>query len=188
MMFAPWRVGDMSNGRIDIPPWTLPRPTRILSDTHLPQAKRISSFRTISTLTSQRHSTKPLLPLRRADWLSSGNTPKHGSSLVIDGNICSHTRGQGRLIEPGRSSQKYSSDWCCAAVRSSAVVGGQRLDAHAALSCQQSAKSSSGGLARSASPRHRLRRPGSVLEDRLKCADPSYPPGRFEPPLHQSRR
>jgi hypothetical protein len=34
---------------------------------------------------------------------------------------------------------------------------------------------SSGGLARSASPRHRLRRPGSVLADRLNCEDPSHP-------------
>jgi hypothetical protein len=47
-------------------------------------------------------------------------------------------------------------------------------------------KVSSGGLARSASPRHRLRRPGSVLADRLNCEDPSHPPGWFEPPLHQS--
>ena len=94
MMFARWRVGDASNIRIDTPPWTLPRLTRIFSTRIIRRRKRSSSFRTISTLTSLRHSTKPLLPLRRAGWLSSsGTTPR--STLLAGGSTATLARARG---------------------------------------------------------------------------------------------
>ena len=85
----------------------------------------------------------------RFDW---HYTLTHGSSLAIDGNICSQPRGS-EAPDRTRAPEPYNL-----------------------------------AATRSAQTRHRLRKPGSVLEDRPKSADPSYPFGRLQSPLYQTPR
>jgi hypothetical protein len=74
-----------------------------LSDTHLPQAKKIILFQeNLNT-----HKPASLYKASPAAWarrLVEFDTPKHGSSLVIDGNTCSRTRvgapDRTRALEP----------------------------------------------------------------------------------------
>jgi hypothetical protein len=71
MMFAPlegWRHVKYTDRRAAM---DFPQAHEDLSDTHFSAGEKIILVQAISTLTSRRHSTKPLLPLRRADWLSS---------------------------------------------------------------------------------------------------------------------